>query len=233
MLAINILPFLNLIFFISVMILMFFNLKFTIQRFYDLNLSGWYILLKLIPIFSIFVNLYLYFKKGNREINDYDKAVNYRKLFKPRHCIDVYKDKFIIDGEIYQYELYLGIYSIKLSEYGQNNFFKEYLLNNYQYEKNNIYKIIKCTENELTKIINVLGLIVINDSFYLQLNNHEIFIRKENFKYTIILNKERNTISKALFDFFDFPGLFFEDEVNIYYNGIYKENLVAWVKNVA
>jgi uncharacterized membrane protein YhaH (DUF805 family) len=229
----NVWPILKFLCFIMIIASMVFSLKFTIQRFYDLNLSGWYILLKLIPIFSICVTLYLYFKKGNPEINIYDKAIDYRKLFKRRHCIDIYNDKFIIDNEIYQYELYMGNYSIKLSKYGESNFFKEYLLNNYQSREDNIYRIIEIQKDELKKIIETLELIVIHNSFYLSINNFSIFIRKENFMYTIILDKETNEVSKALFDFFDFPGSFFEDEKYIYYNRIDKKELAIWVKNVA
>jgi hypothetical protein len=93
---------------------MFLSLKYTIQRFYDLGLSGWYILLKLIPIFSILVTIYLYFKKGNREINMYDKAINYKKLYKDRHFIDIYEDRFIVDDEEYIFEKYLDNYIIDL-----------------------------------------------------------------------------------------------------------------------
>jgi uncharacterized membrane protein YhaH (DUF805 family) len=229
----NVWPILKFLCFILVIVLMFFSLKFTIQRFYDLNLSGWYILLKIIPIFSIFVTLYLYFKKGTPGINDYDKAINYEKLFKNKHCIDIYKDRFIIDNEVYQYELYMGKYSIKISKYGTNNFFKEYLLTNYQNKEDNIYKVIEFPKDELNKIINILGLIIVYDSFYLHMNKFKMFIRKENFKYTIILEKWNNEVSKELFDFFDFPGSFFEDEEYVYYNRIDKEELAMWVKNVA
>jgi hypothetical protein len=230
---INVWPVLRITGFIVILTAMYFSLKFTIQRFYDLNLSGWYILLKLIPIVSIFVTFYLYFKKGNPEINVYDKAVDYKKLFKNRYCIDIYKNKFIIGNETYQYEFYIGNYSIKIYKYSGDDFFKEYLLNNYQYKEEGIYKVIELSKDEFKKIIKTLGLIVINNSFFLQINDFEVFIRKENFRYTIILDKENNEVSKALFDFFDFSGSFFEDEKYIYYNRIDKKELSAWVKNVA
>jgi hypothetical protein len=230
---INAWPVLRMIGSILILASMSFSLKFTIQRFYDLNLSGWYILLKLIPIFSVLVTFYLYLKKGNPEINAYDKAIDYRKLFKNKRCIDIYKDKFIVGNEIYQYELYMGNYSIKISKYGTNDFFKEYLLNNYQCKEENIYRIIELSKDELNKIIKILGLAAIKSSFFLEINNFEVFMRKENFKYTIILDKENNEVSKALFDFFDFPGSFFEDEKYIYYNRIDKQDLERWVKNAA
>jgi uncharacterized membrane protein YhaH (DUF805 family) len=229
---INVWPVLRIIGFILILAAMYFSLKFTIQRFYDLDISGWYILLKLIPIVSIFVTFYLYLKKGKPEINVYDKAIDYKKLFTDRHCIDIYKDKFIIGNETYQYELYMGNYSIKISKYSGDDFFKEYLLNNYQYKKESVYNVIELSKDEFEKIIKTLNLIVINNSFFLQINNFEVFIRKENFRYTIILDKGNNEVSKVLFDFFDFSGSFYEDEKNIYYNRIDKQDLLKWVKNV-
>jgi uncharacterized membrane protein YhaH (DUF805 family) len=233
----NIWPFIMLFGAVLIMVLVFYNLKFTIQRFYDLNLSGWYILLKLIPIFSIFVTFYLYFKKGNCEINDYDKAINYRKIFKHKCCIDIHKQKIIIENEIYQCETYLDKYFIKISNYGQENIFAEYILEKYPVKEDsmykNLYKIVEMPCDELNKTIDILGLVVIYDTFYVKIKEFEVFIRKENFKYTIILNKENNKISKELFDTFDFPGAFSEDEKYIYYNRIYKDQLLVWVKNIA
>jgi uncharacterized membrane protein YhaH (DUF805 family) len=222
---------------VVIMVLVFYNLKFTIQRFYDLNLSGWYILLKLIPIFSIFVTFYLYFKKGNREINDYDKAINYKKIFKHKCCIDIHKQKIIIGNEIYQCDTYLDKYNIKISNYGQKNIFSEYILEKYPVKDDgiykNIYKTVEIPCDELSKIIDILGLVVIYDAFCVKIKGFEVFIRKEDFKYTIILNKEHNKISKELFDTFDFPGAFSEDQKYIYYNRIYKDQLLMWVKNIA
>jgi hypothetical protein len=212
---------------------MYFNLKYTIQRLYDLNLSGWYILLKLIPVFSIFVTLYLYFKKGDININDYDKAINYKSFFKNKHFIDIYENKFIVDDEEYQYEQYLKKYQIKISKYRKENYFSKYLLENFPVEQYQIYKIIEFSEDKLKEIINALNLIVIEQSFYINFRNYRFFIRHEDFKYTIILNKNDNKITKELFDVFDFPGSFYEDEDNIYYNKIYKEELLKWANNVA
>jgi hypothetical protein len=136
----------------------------------------------------------------------------------------------VVDNEAYQYETYLDTLIIKLSKYTKINFFTEYLLKNYQYEEEHIYKIIKITKDESMKIIDTLKLIVIYHSFYLHIKEYKVFIRKENFHYTIIINKSGNTISKELFDF---PGLFLEDEDYIYYKGITKEDLTMWAKNSA
>ena len=69
-------------------------------------------------------------------------------------------------------------------------------------------------------IINNLGLIVITDSFYVKIKEYEIFIRKEDFNYTLIMGKDKNQVSKELLDTFDFAGAFYEDEKYIYYNKI-------------
>jgi hypothetical protein len=218
---------------IGIPVLMFLNLKYTIQRLYDLGLSGWYILLKLIPVFSIFVTIYLYLKKGDCGINIYDKAINYRKLYKDRHFINIYDNMIAVDDEQYIFEQYLDKYTIKISEYSKENIFADYLLENYQAEKTQIYRTIEIKKDDLIKIIEILNLVVIINSFYIRIKQFELFIRKENFYYTIILNKHNNIISKELFDTFDFPGAFSEDETYIYYSRIYKDDLLTWIKNAS
>jgi hypothetical protein len=210
---------------------MFLSLKYTIQRFHDLGLSGWYILLKLIPIFSLFVTFYLYFRKGNREMNEYDMAIDYKKLFKDRHYINIYDNFFIVDNETYQYERYLNKYTINISKYGNETFFSEYLQKNYRINETDIKKTIEMTDVEFISLIKDLDLITINNSFYININKFEIFIRKEDFKYTIILDKNINEVSKELLDPFGFPGAFYEDEKYIYYSKIDKIDLLIWAKN--
>jgi len=218
------------LFLFAIPVIMFLSLKYTIQRFYDLDLSGWYILLKLIPIFSILVTLYLYCKKGNREINEYDKAIDYKKLFKDRHCINIHDRFFIADNEMYQYERYLNKYTINISKYGKETFFSEYLRKNYLINETNINKTIEITDIEFKELIKDLDLIIIYNSFYININNFDIFIRKEDFKYTIILDKNINEVSKELLETFIFPGTFYEDNRYIYYCGINKSDLLMWAK---
>jgi hypothetical protein len=205
------------------------NLKYTIQRFYDLNLDGWYILLKLIPIFSIAVTIYLYFKKGEGGINDYDKAIDYKKYFRNKHCINIYDKIFIVDDEEYQYERYLDKYTIKISKHQKENLLTEYLYNNCQIKEDQLYKMAELTKDEFGKMIEALGLVIIYDSFYININGYKIFIRKEDFNYTIILDKNINEVSKEDVDTFNFPGSFYEDENYICYHKIDKEHLLRWV----
>ena len=223
-------PFYNytLLIILLIPVLMFLSLKYTIQRLYDLNMDGWYILLKLIPLFSIAVTIYLYLKKGEGGINDYDKAIDYKKYFKNKHFINIYDKIFIIDDEEYQYERYLDKYTIKISKLRKENFFTDYLYNNYQIKEDHLYKMAEITKDEFTKMIEALSLVIIYDSFYININEYKIFIRKEDFKYTIILDKNINEVSKEDVDKLNFPGSFYEDENYICYNKIDKEHLLMW-----
>jgi hypothetical protein len=207
--------------------------KYTIQRLYDLNVSGWHILLLSIPIINTLATLALFFTKGNCDINEYDKAINYNKLFNDKYCIYIYNKIFIINNEEYQYERYLDKYTIKISKYKSDNFFTDYLYKNYHVNEEGIYKTVEITNNEFKNIINNLSLIVVIDSFYVNINEVQLFIRKEDFKYTIIINKNTNNISYEIIKNHHFPGLFFEDESYIYYKKISKKDLLMWVKNVA
>jgi hypothetical protein len=209
------------------------DIKYTIQRLYDLNVSGWYILLLSIPVISTLTTLALFFTKGNFEINDYDKAVDYKKLFSNKRCINIYDKMFIIDNEEYQYERYLSKYTIKISKYKTENFFTEYLYKNFQTNEDGIYRIIKITNDEFNNLIKSLDLITVNNSLYVNLNELKLFIRKEDFRFTIIINKDNNNISDDTLKNFNFPGMFFEDENYIYYNKINKNDLLKWAKDIA
>jgi hypothetical protein len=66
----------------------------------------------------------------------------------------------------------------------------------------------------------------------LHVKSFKLFIRKENFNYTFVLDKVDNEISKEMFAAFDFPGAFFEDDKFIYYRGIDKEDLFRWAESL-
>ena len=97
----------------------------------------------------------------------------------------------------------------------------------------NINKTIEITDVEFRRLIKDLDLLIISNSFYININKLEIFIRKEDFKYTIILDKNINEVSKESLEIFDFPGSFYEDNGYIYYSKIDKSDLLMWVKNAA
>lgn len=43
----------------------------TVRRLHDINMSGWYLLLSMIPIVNIFLGLMLLFKQGDDSTNNY------------------------------------------------------------------------------------------------------------------------------------------------------------------
>ncbi|WP_455597715.1 DUF805 domain-containing protein [Acinetobacter pecorum] len=53
---------------------LYFALVVTVRRFHDLNRSGWWALLLLLPLVNIFVWLYIIFGSGDRGINHYGPA---------------------------------------------------------------------------------------------------------------------------------------------------------------
>ena len=53
---------------------LYFALVVTVRRFHDLNRSGWWALLLLLPVINIFVWLYIIFGSGDRGINHYGPA---------------------------------------------------------------------------------------------------------------------------------------------------------------
>jgi uncharacterized membrane protein YhaH (DUF805 family) len=226
-------PYFSSFFFIFILIFFVLDTKYTVQRLYDLNVSGWHILLLSIPVISTFVTLVLFFTKGNCEINQYDKAINYGKIFNHKRCIIINEKIFIIDNEEYPYEKYLDNYTVKISKYKKENFFTDYLYNNYQAKEEGIYKTIEIKSEEFKNIINSLDLIVVTDSIYVNIREFQLFIRKEDFKYTIIINKKTSIISDKTLEDFHFPGLFSEDENYIYYAKINKNDLLKWAKSAA
>jgi len=211
----------------------------TFQRFHDLGLSGLYVfILSFVPIVSTVVSLFLFFKKGDDGINEFDEAINYKKLLKGRHYINILDNIIIVDTEEYQYERYLNKYIIRISNYINDNFFTEYLLKNFSSSKKDIHrtgvthKVVKISEDDFSNLIKDMDFIVVVNSFYLKIKEFKVFIRKEDFKFTIILDKNINTVTKEFIDTFDFPGAFYENEELIFYRRIHKRTLTQWIKNV-
>ena len=233
-------PFLSLLFLLSIPAMIIYGIRITIQRYHDLGLSGWYVFfLSFVPIVSTIVSFFLFFKKGDHGINEYDEAINYSKLFKGRHCINILDNLLIVDSVEYQYERHLNKYKIRISSYVKDNFFTTYLSENFHSNDEElqrtgiIYKMVEISDDDFSNIIKSMNFIVIVNSFYLRIKEFEVFIRKEDFKFTIILDKNKNIITKELIDTFDFPGAFYENAELIFYRGIHKKTLTEWIKNVA
>ena len=190
------------------------------------------------PIVSTVISLFLFFKKGDDGINEYDEPINYRKLFSDKHCINILDNMLIVDGEEYQYERYLEKYKIKIPNYKKDDFFADYLLKNFPSREEGIhrtritYEAVEISEDDFYSLIKRIDFIVIINSFYLMIKEFQVFIRKEDFKFTIILDKNKNTVTKELIDTFDFPGSFYENEELIFYRKVYKRALTQWIKNV-
>ena len=70
---------------------------------------------------------------------------------------------------------------------------------------------------------------------YVLIDDLKIFIRRENFKYTIIIEKNSIETFKEKIKKLNIPNNYFyefEDEKYMYYNKISKRELSLWVKNV-
>lgn len=59
---------------VMVLVYVYFALVVTVRRLHDMNRSGWWALLFLLPLVNIFVWLYIVFGSGDRGINDYGPA---------------------------------------------------------------------------------------------------------------------------------------------------------------
>ncbi|WP_180191268.1 DUF805 domain-containing protein [Acinetobacter sp. YH01006] len=59
---------------IMILVYAYFALVVTVRRLHDMNRSGWWALLLLLPLVNIFVWLYIVFGSGDRGINDYGPA---------------------------------------------------------------------------------------------------------------------------------------------------------------
>ena len=234
-------PLLVLFFLLAFPVLIFYYIRITNQRCHDLGLSfpSWFSLIYYPPpITNEHTKIGLYTKEGERGINKYDLPIKYRRLFNHRHCIDLHEKMFRIDNIEYHYERHLNKYSIKILSYARRNIFTEYLLNNYQVKEERIHRTgtanisIEITDDEFNDFINKMNLIVIINSFYLKIKECQIFIRKEDFEYSIILDKYINNIEKDMLHTYNFPGLLIEYEKYIYYR-VSKKDLLMWGKNLS
>jgi uncharacterized membrane protein YhaH (DUF805 family) len=219
---------------VFVMLIALYNyVKYTIQRLYDLGMSGYYILLTLIPIVGIVMTIILFVKKSEIEPNEYDEAIKYKKFFKEKHFLDIYKDRIIFDDIEFNLEYYLKKYTVKISKYVEKNIFSDYLLANFSSQKENIYDLVEITGNDLLEVAKKLELIILYESQYIKIKGYKLFIRYYDFGYDIIINKAEHKLSKEIIDTFDFPGAYFEDEKYIYYKKVTREEIIECIKNVA
>ena len=96
-----------------------------------------------------------------------------------------------------------------------------------------INKVFEIPEDDFDLFINKNNFIIVINSLHMKIKGLKVFIRKEDFKYTIILDKYINNIAKESLPAYNFPGVSFEDEGYIYYKKINKNDLLMWAKYVA
>jgi hypothetical protein len=208
-------------------------LQTVIRRFYDLNMSGWHVLTTAIPLYSLYVIVSLCFKEGDIGINEYDEPIKYKKLLKNNEFIDIFKDRMFVDNEEFIYELYLDGMTIYLSDYSdKRNILVKYLLEHCGYRQEAHRKIFEMKSDKFAEIVKELNLITLRESFYIVLKNIEIFIRKEDYKYTVIMisddtKKIPNDI-KAL----EAGSEKTRNETYLCYKKIEKDALLRWLKNM-
>jgi uncharacterized membrane protein YhaH (DUF805 family) len=56
------------------------SLSISVRRLHDLDYSGWFVLIAFIPIVNLILQLFLLFKRGNKDINKYGPATIDRNL---------------------------------------------------------------------------------------------------------------------------------------------------------
>ena len=226
-------PVISFLMFFVMLASIYYYIRLTIRRLYDLAMPGFYIFFTLIPIVGIILTIMLFIRKSSIDLNEYDEAINYRKIIKGKHFLNICKNKIYFDDIEFNMEHYLGKYTIKISKYIENNIFSEYLLHNYSSEKENIYELVSIKDSDFLKIIKKLDLVLLYEFQYIKLKEYIMFIRYYNFGYSIIINKEEHKLTKNMIDTFDFPGAYSENDKYIYYNNITKEEIMIWIKNVA
>ena len=226
-------PVISFIMFIFLYIVMYHNVKYTLQRLFDLRMSSYYLLLTIIPIAGLIITIILCIRKSSIKMNEYDDAVNYKKLFKGKHFLNIFKNKIEYDDVEFGMDYYLGKYLIKISKNVEKNVFSDYLLRKFTPKIENIYSIVEIGKDDLQNIIKENNLIVIYESQFIVIKNYKIFIRYYDFKYDIIMDKNDHELTKDIIDTFNFPGAYLEDDEYIYYTKISKEEILDWIKNVA
>ncbi len=220
--------------------LLYQSIKLTIKRFYDLDMDGWHVLLTMIPLVGLGVKIYLFVKEGEPGLNEYDEAVNYSKLLKPlkdtdqRQVIDICSDRLFFDKDEFAFERYLNNYKITIPDYLQKeNIFVKYLTDKYTLKKEGYRKIIEISKDEFLDMVKELKLILVKDSFYILVGEAEVFIRQEDFKYTMIITKDESIRIEGELKLLDGQSEYTEYENLKIYKGIYKNNLLIWIKGVA
>jgi hypothetical protein len=141
-----------------------------------------------------------------------------------------------IDNDEILYTKYLGNYEIEISEYAnKDNIMIKYLLGKYELQKEGRKNIAKISEADFSSMITELRLIEISESYYLILKQAKIFIRKEDFKYTMIINRQDSQIIETELSPMKLAvnSVYVVTDEYEFYKKIEKEKLLEWINETA
>lgn len=188
-------------------------LQLSIRRFHDLDYDGWYLILSSLPIISFYFIYLLYFKEGTKYLNQHDESIDYikylkkEKLYPEIGVIQVDQDKYIINGQFFSVLQYANntVLQCSKTEFDSNLKLRNYFISNFRrvdipgYANQYLYSF-ELPTNGLQIIQNNYNAIIIKNNKLL-INDIEIFIRKEDFKFALIFDK-KNSLPFSTKDFF-------------------------------
>ena len=182
--------------------------------------------------FSIYaaVILCLFFQDSETGINKYDQPVKYSALIP--YTITIFKNHFIVDTITFHTEYYWGKYIISFCNhtYYEQNVFMQYIMNRYDIHLRCNRSSNRCsfilTEKELLETFQ--SFLVIEDDFYILLKDSSVFIRKEDFKYTVVIKKEDLPKMQDTLEVLEEKEKI-ENGTYLCYKNIEKLDLLSWI----
>ncbi len=177
-------------------------LQLSIKRLHDLDYSGSYLLLTLIPIISLYYTYLLFFMPSNNELNQYDCSIDYSKFLKSS---DIYQtfglvyntdNGYVINSQSFTVTQNNSeiIFKCSKTELEEQSSLKDYLFSKFTLIESNVYNDnyfynIKLGTNGIKQIINDLNALYIENS-KLIINDVSVFIRDEDFKYGLLFSNK-------------------------------------------
>lgn len=170
-----------------------------ILRLHDLNKSGWYCLLNLIPFYNIYDFFVMNIKKRSIMLNEFDETIDYFSFFEKNKLLQnkklITKDgvDFYVNGIKFEYKNFNGHVQYEVSKMSLENdkTLEEYCMKNLQQTENapgyaGEYRISFLDEGNLfEKLKNDLHGIVIDDGF-ITINEVPFFVRENYLQYEIV-----------------------------------------------
>lgn len=170
-----------------------------ILRLHDLNKSGWYCLLNLIPFYNIYDFFVMNIKKRSIMLNEFDETIDYFSFFEKNKLLQdkklITKDgvDFYVSGIKFEYKNFNGHVQYEVSKMSLENdkTLEEYCMKNLQQTENapgyaGEYRISFLDEGNLfEKLKNDLHGIVIDDGF-ITINEVPFFVRENYLQYEIV-----------------------------------------------